>query len=110
MCLVLLPQVRIAQGPDGPGFKVGHRASPSFYASSSAAASLEGNAGTSDSVGVEATGKSTSSSLPSSATVEGKAETSDNVAVEATDAKGEEEKKASPTEHVAEVAVEGDGQ
>lgn len=109
MHLVLLPQVRIAQGPDGAGFKVGHRASPSLYApSSSSSPSLEGNAGTSDNVAVEATGKASSS--PSSAIPEGGVETADDVVVEATVAEGEQEENMSAVEKATEVAVEGDGQ
>eukprot|EP00904_Undaria_pinnatifida_P012646 jgi/Undpi1/8511/HiC_scaffold_25.g10978.m1 len=103
------PQVRIAQGPDGAGFKVGHRASPSLYApSSSSSPSLEGNAGTSDNVAVEATGKASSS--PSSAIPEGGVETADDVVVEATVAEGEQEENMSAVEKATEVAVEGDGQ
>lgn len=124
--------MRIAQGPDGAGFKVGHRASASFYApSSSSSVILEGNEATSGDAAV-APSSSSSTTLEGKAakcvdvkddtTLEGKAAKSDDVKddvkgaakMEATVAQGEEEeedKKASAVDHaVEEVAVEGDGQ
>lgn len=101
---VLLSQVRIAQGPDGAGFKAGHRASASFYApSSSSSAILEGNEATSDDFGAAP------SSSPT-VTLEENATTSDDIAAESTISQGEEEQKTSSTEQAAEVAVDGDGQ